>query len=153
MLSYPMRISRFLFGLFTGYLAVGASSSLQAQAFYLSPGWVIHSTLDNPDSYLYTNSTARRLDYNPTTDHILAGRGSTALTQIIVASRATNVVLLTTFDGINFIPHILHTDIQSGDILPGIAFGDGNTFWTKANSRPLRQLSFDLLNNSAKTIG
>src|SRR4051812_48723854 len=68
---YPMRICRFLFGLFTGYLAIVASSSLHAQAFYLSPSWVIHSTLDNSDSYLFTNSTARGLAYNPTTDHIL----------------------------------------------------------------------------------
>lgn len=79
-------------------------------------------------------------------------RGSGADTQILLGSRGTNIVLMTTADGLNFTSHILHTDIGSGDILAGLSFGEGNTFWTKAPSRPLRRMSFNLTDDTAVTL-
>src|SRR3954452_22437012 len=66
-----MRTCRLIFGLLFGCSLIASTSSLYGQAFSLSPGWVQHSTLDDANYYLYTNSTARGLAYNPVTDHVL----------------------------------------------------------------------------------
>ncbi len=86
-------------------------------------------------------------------------RNSGVATQIILGSQtqstgsATNIAILTTMDGTNFTATTLTTDIQENDSAFGIAFGTGNTFWTKnIGGRPLRQLSFDLGTSNAVTV-
>lgn len=86
-------------------------------------------------------------------------RGSGTGTQIILGSQSngggigTNIAVLTTINGTNFTATTLTTDLQGDDSAFGIAFGAGNTFWTKhTGAKPLRQLSFDLNAATATTI-
>ncbi len=75
-------------------------------------------------------------------------RGSGANTQIIIGSRTgTNAVIFTTANGINFTPNAVNISGITGGGL-GIAFGEGNTFWTKERGgTPLRQIGFSLGSN------
>ncbi len=72
-------------------------------------------------------------------------RGAGANTQLILASRSgTNVVLLSTADGTSFTAqNIRVVDAPAGSMGLGLAFGPGNTFWSKATSSVLRQVSFN----------
>lgn len=85
----------------------------------------------------------------------LAVRGAGANTQILLGSRAANVVsILTTTDGLNFTTRkITVADADpAGPFGLGIAFGTGNTFWGKATSQNLRQVSFNLAAGTGITI-
>jgi|GEM_PF-2703475 len=75
----------------------------------------------------------------------LAVRGSGTNTQILFGSRnGTNVVLLTTTDGINFAPPSINiSGVAPGNFGLGLAFGPSNTFWGKSYNLPLCQCSFD----------
>ena len=119
----------------------------------------------NPPTIVYSGDPAPGVA--PRWGETLDIRGSGANTQIIVASKTqtggggTNVVIFTASDSAatNFIPHLLQTDLTSldgggsGDPGLAVAFGSGNTFWTKhKNGAPLRQLGFDLATSNATTI-
>ena len=73
-------------------------------------------------------------------------RGSGTGTQILLGSRSgTNAVVLTTANGTTFTANpIAVSGGDAGMFGLGIAFGAGNTFWGKASSKPLRQVSFNL---------
>lgn len=81
-------------------------------------------------------------------------RGTGANTQIILASRAGNVVaIFTTTDGITFTPTLVTVpEAPNGAFGLGIAFGAGNTFWGKANAHNLRQVQFDLLTGTGTVL-
>jgi hypothetical protein len=80
-------------------------------------------------------------------------RGSGTNTQIIIGSSSvgaagsttgTNIFLFTTLDGTNFTAHVLNfAGITNKVFNDGIAFGAGNTFFTKQVGQPLYYLSFD----------
>ncbi|MDB6026094.1 MAG: Immunoglobulin I-set domain protein [Verrucomicrobiales bacterium] len=93
-------------------------------------------------------------------------RGSGATTQILIGSKSqtggvgTNVVIFTATDAsaTSFVAHRLNTDLAAseagttGEPGMGVAFGSGNTFWTKhKGGAPLRQLSFDLATSTNAT--
>lgn len=80
-------------------------------------------------------------------------RGAGLNTQILMGSRNGNILaLFTTTDGETFTPTILTSDMAGGDAGLGVAFGAGNTIWTKASGRPLRHQSFDLAAGTATTV-
>lgn len=81
-------------------------------------------------------------------------RGAGASTQVILGSRAGNVVaVLTTTDGTNFTSRLIAVaDAPTGAFGLGMGFGVGNTFWGKATSQNLRQVSFDLVAGTGTTI-
>lgn len=81
-------------------------------------------------------------------------RGSGAGTQIIIASRlGTNVVVFTTADGTTFTPNRINVSgVPGGAFGLGVAFGTGNTFWGKAVGQPLRQVAFNLANQSGAVL-
>lgn len=77
-------------------------------------------------------------------------RGSGTNTQIIVGSSSlngtgTNVFLFTTADGTNFTPHRISFPgvITSAVFNDGIAFGPGNTFWSKQVGKPFFYFGYD----------
>lgn len=73
-------------------------------------------------------------------------RGAGPNTQILIGSRASNVVaVLTTTNGTHFTARMITVPAApNGAFGLGIAFGEGNTFWGKANSHDLRQVAFNL---------
>ena len=81
-------------------------------------------------------------------------RGAGTNTQAIIGSRNTNIVaVLTTADGTNFTSHLITVaDAPPGAFGLGIAFGASNTFWGKATSQNLRQVSFDLAAGTGTTV-
>lgn len=81
-------------------------------------------------------------------------RGAGTNTQIIIATRATNLVaVLTTTDGTNFTSKLIKVaDAPGGAFGLGLAFGAGNTFWGKATAQNLRQVSFDLAAGTGTTL-
>jgi hypothetical protein len=80
-------------------------------------------------------------------------RGAGANTQILLGSRAgTILALLTTTDGVTFTSKVLQSNMGGGDAGIGVAFGAGNTLWTKAPSRALRHQSFDPVAGTATTV-
>jgi hypothetical protein len=95
----------------------------------------------------------------------MAVRGAGTNTQILCPFRnGTNVCIFTTADGVNFDAHIIAvtnlaasaglTDPFSGGspLALGCAFGSGNTFWAKSSLYNLRQVSFNLDDNTAAVI-
>ncbi|HEX3628368.1 MAG TPA: hypothetical protein VH280_23415, partial [Verrucomicrobiae bacterium] len=77
-------------------------------------------------------------------------RGAGTNTQILVGSSSlngtgTNIFLFTTVDGTNFTPHRISFPgvITSAVFNDGIAFGAGNTFWTKQVGKAFYYLSYD----------
>jgi len=72
-------------------------------------------------------------------------RGSGVNTEILIGSYSgTNVVLFTTMDGLNFNANLIAiTNVPAGFSGQGIAFGPGNTFFTKSPGYLLRQVAFD----------
>src|ERR1051325_7951755 len=78
-------------------------------------------------------------------------RGSGTNTLIIVGTSSanvtgTNVFLFNTADGTNFACHRIAFppgSVPSGQFNDGIAFGPGNTFWTKQVGKPLAYCSWD----------
>ena len=81
-------------------------------------------------------------------------RGAGTNTQIIVASRTGSVVaIFTTADGTNFAPNpVTVADAPAGAFGLGVAFGAGDTFWGKATSQNLRQVSFNLGAGTGTTV-
>lgn len=81
-------------------------------------------------------------------------RGSGTGTQILVGSRhGTNAVVFTTANGSTFTANMI--SVSGGEYQMfglGIAFGASNTFWGKASSKPLRQISFNLGTGSGTVI-
>jgi hypothetical protein len=96
----------------------------------------------------------------------MAVRGAGTNTQILCPFRnGTNICIFTTADGFNFDAHVVAvtnlsasaglTDPFSGasPLGLGCAFGSGNTFWAKSSTYNLRQVSFNLDDNTAAVIG
>jgi hypothetical protein len=75
----------------------------------------------------------------------LAVRGAGTNTQIIAASRnGTQLVLFTTTDGTTFTPTTLDDATEpAGFAGLGLAFGAGDTLWTKTSGFQFRHLAFD----------
>jgi hypothetical protein len=71
-------------------------------------------------------------------------RGAGVNTQILLASKGTNVALLTTTDGTNYTASLIAiTNATSGFAGNGIAFSAGNTFWAKSSGGSLWQIAYD----------
>jgi hypothetical protein len=75
----------------------------------------------------------------------IAVRGAGTSTEILIGSYSgTHVVLFTTADGLNFTANpIAVTNVPAGFSGQGIAFGGGDTFWTKSPGFLLRQVAFE----------
>jgi hypothetical protein len=74
----------------------------------------------------------------------LAVRGAGLNTQILLASKGTNVALMTTGDGVNFSSSVIGVSgVPIGFAAGGISFGAGNTFWAKSYLGDLWEISFD----------
>ena len=75
----------------------------------------------------------------------LSVRGAGPLTQILLGSRSgTNVALLTTADGTNFLASVIAiTNAPGGFAANGITFGAGNTLWAKSVPGRLYEIAFD----------
>jgi hypothetical protein len=75
----------------------------------------------------------------------MAVRGAGTSTEILIGSYSgTHVVLFTTTDGLNFTANpIAVTNVPAGFSGQGIAFGAGDTFWTKSPGYLLRQVAFE----------
>jgi len=98
-----------------------------------------------------------RPDVNRRWGDTLAVRGSGMSTEVLVASRGSNVVVFTPSDpGMStFVPHYIQTDVPAGALGYGIAFGAGNTFYGTAGAfsgGPLYHLSYDINAGTASTI-
>jgi hypothetical protein len=79
----------------------------------------------------------------------MAVRGAGTNTQVLIASRGTNAVLLMPIDDTltNWNPVVLRTDAPIGGLGFGLAFSTGNTFYATAGASsagPLLRLSFNL---------
>lgn len=80
-------------------------------------------------------------------------RGAGEDTQILAASRSgTAVAIFTTDDGIMSDPVVVDTDANAADFGLSISFGAGDTFWGKAQGRPLSQVAFDLDEGSGSVV-
>jgi len=80
-------------------------------------------------------------------------RGGGATTQLIAGTRATaNVGIFTTTDGLTFTAnYVSGAGVATGQL--GVAFGAGNTAWSKLNGgSPLRHYSFNLTTKTATLI-
>ncbi|MFN7138541.1 MAG: family 10 glycosylhydrolase [Limisphaerales bacterium] len=77
-----------------------------------------------------------------------AVRGSGASTQILVGGRQNgNHCLFTTTDGVTFTPNIIRSPATPGSVT-SLAFGAGNSFWTKEPNQALFEVSFSLGNTN-----
>ncbi len=102
---------------------------------------------NEPPTVAFTNvlSPAERLGQT------MDVRGAGPNTQIIIGSSAvqsgqpgTNIFLFTTVDGTNFTSHQLNNPgVTIASFNDGIAFGSGNTFFTKQVGKPLYFFGFD----------
>ncbi|MEW6159557.1 MAG: immunoglobulin domain-containing protein [Verrucomicrobiota bacterium] len=70
------------------------------------------------------------------------GAGNSTQVLIGVGGTATVAAILTTTDGKNFSSTPISNATSSGAL--GVAFGEGNTFWTKKSNQALRHVQFDL---------
>src|SRR5204863_239843 len=79
-----------------------------------------------------------------------AVRGGGPNTQILAGSRnGTKVALFTTSDGQNFNANIVDVITEPAGLAGlGVAFGAGDTFWTKSSAYQFRHIFFDLLNGT-----
>ena len=87
----------------------------------------------------------------------LAVRGSGVNTEVLIASRGTNVAILRPTDSSmsTFYATILRTDTPTGDLGYGIAFGSANTFWGTSGANgngPLYYMSYDVNAGTATTL-
>jgi hypothetical protein len=87
----------------------------------------------------------------------MAVRGAGTNTQMAFGSYSgSNVVLFTTLDGVNFTPTLLtlsDTNVTPGFASQGIAFGAGNTIWTKGGHYfNLRQVAFNTTNQTLTVL-
>jgi len=81
----------------------------------------------------------------------MAVRGAGTNTQILIASDlGTNVVLLSTTNGVNFTNTVIKVSgVPAGFAQTGIAFASSNTFWAKTMNQQLYLVQFDLGSNPA----
>jgi hypothetical protein len=81
-------------------------------------------------------------------------RGAGTSTEILIGSRSsTNAVVLNTTDGATFAAKsVIVADAAAGSFGLGIAFGQANTFWGKATSVALRQVTYNLAAGTGPTI-
>lgn len=90
-----------------------------------------------------------------TNTQILVGSADPAKTGAANAGNGTNLFLFTTADGTNFTYHCLFVaGLTNASFNDGVAFGAGNTFWTKEVGAPLNFIAFDpsgITNNIAST--
>jgi len=72
-------------------------------------------------------------------------RGSGVNTEILLGSYSgTNALLFTTTDGSSFTPNVISvTNVPAGFGGQGIAFGDGDSFYSKSPGFQLRKVAFD----------
>jgi hypothetical protein len=79
-----------------------------------------------------------------------AVRGAGPNTQILAGSRnGTKVALFTTSDGQNFNANIVDVITEPAGLAGlGVAFGAGDTFWTKSSGVQFRHIFFDLVNGT-----
>ncbi len=84
----------------------------------------------------------------------MTARGAGATTEILLGSRnGTNVALLTTTDGSNFVASVIAiTNAPQGFAANGVAFGVGNTLWAKANLGHLYQVAYDSVGLSGGVV-
>lgn len=75
----------------------------------------------------------------------MAVRGAGTGTQILLGSKSgTNIALLTTTDGSNFVSSVIAiTNAPAGFAGNGICFGSGNTLWAKTYLNHLFEIAFD----------
>jgi hypothetical protein len=79
-------------------------------------------------------------------------RGSGTNTMIVAAGRNTAAVaIFTTIDGTNFTSKVISGAGSAAGSL-GIAFGEGNTLWTKVSGQPLRYVSYNLATGQATLL-
>lgn len=76
----------------------------------------------------------------------IAVRGSGVDTQILLGSRSGKMfAILTTENGDDFTAHSFNVEsVDAGSFGLGVAFGAGNTIWTKSINLPLHHISYDL---------
>lgn len=81
----------------------------------------------------------------------LAVRGSGADTQILLGSRSGKMFsILATENGDDFTAYPFEvSSADAGSFGLGVAFGGGNTIWTKSINLPLHHISFDLMTGEA----
>ena len=80
-------------------------------------------------------------------------RGGGDDTQILAASRSsTSAVVFTAEEDGFFEPVVIETDANAGDFGLSIAFGEGDTFWGKAQGRPLSQIAFSLADGEGSVV-
>jgi hypothetical protein len=88
-----------------------------------------------------------------TNTQILLGTYETIGANQFGTGPGTNVAILITSDGINFTPvTIAVTNAPDGFSYLGVAWGLGNTFWTKSPGYDLRQVQYDLTTGFGKVI-
>jgi len=79
-------------------------------------------------------------------------RGGGVDTQIIVGEQAGGKVHIFTTDGFSWTEHIITTDATGETLRNGLAFGRGNTYWSKDFGGTMRYMSFDLNSASGSTL-
>ncbi len=83
----------------------------------------------------------------------LAVRGGGTSTEIVLSSRTGRYLLVfRTEDGVNFSVTGYTTDIPSGGAGLGLAWGKGNTVFTKSVGQPLRHLELVEASRTARTV-
>jgi hypothetical protein len=83
-----------------------------------------------------------------------AVRGSGTGTQLIqVARNGKYVLIYTTTDGLTFTPKVFTSPALQGKGGLGVAFGEGNTFWSKLNGVALQRAQFDLGTGQLRALG
>ena len=88
-----------------------------------------------------------------TNTQILLGTYVTLQNGLFGTGRGTNVAIFTTTDGQNFSPTtITVTNAPDGFSYLGVAWGIGNTFWTKSPGYDLREVEYDLTTGIGKVI-
>jgi len=114
-------------------------------------------TMSFPPVWFGDPSGGIRPDINRRWGDTLAVRGAGVNTEVLVASRGSNVCVFTPSDPSmqTFVPHYIQTDVPAGALGYGITFGAGNTFYGTAGASsggPLYHLSYDLNAGTASTI-
>ena len=83
----------------------------------------------------------------------LAVRGSGTSTEILLSARTGRYLLVfRTEDGVNFSVTAYTTDIPSGGAGLGLAWGKGNTVFTKSAGQPMRHLELVEATKTARTV-
>jgi hypothetical protein len=114
---------------------------------------------DTPVSVAYSGDPLEGLASPGTGQDIRFGdnfavRGSGTGTQLIqVARNGKYVLIYTTTDGLAFTPKVFTSPALQGKGGLGVAFGAGNTFWSKVNGASLQRVQFDLGTGQLQVLG